>query len=140
MRGLLSLVALVAACAVPAAAQEKPKPEPAKPEAKAAEAPALAGRWAMSVDTPQGSRQVTMTLALEGKKLTGTLSSEMGDAPIAGEFADNKLSFSISMQTGNGDMQIGFSGAFKEDGSLAGTMDFGQGAMNWTAQKIKEKL
>ena len=140
MTRLITVLTVLGLATAPALAQQaaQAKPEP-KPEAKA-EAPVLAGRWAMSIETGQGVRQATMTIALEGKKVTGTISSEMGEAPIAGEFADNKFTFTLNMQTGNGDMQIGFTGAFKDDGSLAGTMDYGQGAMNWTAQRIKEKL
>jgi hypothetical protein len=135
-----AIAALVAAISTPLVAQQAP-PAPAKPDAKtdAKPAPALPGKWAMSVDTPNGGRQVTMTLALEGKKVTGTLVSDEGETALAGEYVDNKLSFAITMEANGSSLQIGFTGAFKDDGSLAGTMDFGQGAMNWTAQRMKEK-
>lgn len=43
------------------------------------------------------------------------------------------------MQGGGGEMSLTFSGAFKEDGTLAGTLDFGQGALNWRAERVKDK-
>lgn len=135
------MAATVALAALPLAAQQTSKPDPAKPEPKteAKEAPTPAGKWSMSITTDQGDRQATLDIKLEGKKVTGSLASEMGEAPIAGEFAEGKLVFSMTMQTGNGDFQIGFTGGLKEDGTLAGTLDFGQGALNWTAARIKEK-
>ena len=45
--------------------------------------------------------------------------------------------FWLSMSGGGGDFSITFQGAMKEDGSLAGTFDFGQGAMAWKATRAK---
>ena len=131
-RVLIVIAALVAA--LPLSAQQSARPDPAKPAAPAAPSPV--GKWAMSIDGPQGSR---LDLKLDGRKLTGTVASDMGETTLAGEFADGKLSFSITMQSSGGDVKIGFSGAFKDDGSLAGTLDYGQGAVNWIAARMKEK-
>ena len=136
----LGLVVLVALVSIPAAAQQPP-PSQTKPDPKTdtKPAPTLPGKWAMVVDTTQGTRQATLTIALDGKKVTGTLASDQGEMPITGEFADNKLTFTGSMSGNGTEIVLGFTGGFKDDGSLAGTLDFGQGAMNWTAQRIKEK-
>ena len=140
--GLIVIAAWVVS--VPVLAQQSANPDPAKPAPKteAKDAPVLPGRWSMAISTEQGSRQATMDLKVDAKdarKVTGTIASDMGEAPLAGEFADGKLSFSMTMQSSGGEMQLYFSGAFKDDGSLAGTLDFGQGALNWTATRIKEK-
>ncbi len=78
-----------------------------------------------------------LELKLDGKKVTGTIVGPQGESTgLEGEFADGKLTFSISP---DGNMQIAFAGAFKEDGSLAGTIDFGQGPFPWTATRVKDK-
>ena len=135
------ILALLVATALPSGAQhagqqqaDPPKQEK-KPEAKPPAS--VAGKWNMSLDTPQGAMPATLDLKLEGKKVTGTLSGPQGDIALEGEFADGKLSFSITFQGGGGEMQITFNSALKEDGTLVGTFDFGQGQMNWKAERAK---
>jgi hypothetical protein len=134
-------LALLVTGAVPASAQQQtPPPPPAQEKPADAKAPAsIAGKWDMTAETPQGTTPVTLVMKLDGKKVTGTMSGPQGEIPLEGEFADGKLSMTITIQGGSGDMSITFTGALKEDGTLAGTFDFGQGAMNWKAQRAKEK-
>ena len=115
--------------APPSAAQEKP----ADPKA----AISIAGKWDMTAETPQGTTPVTLVMKLDGKKMTGTMTGPQGEIPVEGEYADGKLSWSITIQGGSGDLNVAFAGAMKEDGTLAGTFDFGQGAMNWKATRAK---
>jgi hypothetical protein len=106
---------------------------------KTEKAPAsVAGNWNMSVNGPQGPMSVTMALAQEGKKLTGTLSSQMGETTLEGEFADGKISFWIVFDAGGGSSQIAFAGVLKEDGTLEGTLSGQMGDMNWTAERVKQ--
>ena len=97
----------------------------------------VAGNWNMSVNGPQGPMSVSMVLAQDGKKLTGSLSSQMGETQLEGEFADGKISFWISFQGSSGSMQIAFAGVLKEDGTLEGTLSGQMGDMNWTAERAK---
>jgi len=120
---------------------EKPTPD-AKADAKPA--PTVAGKWNVSIDMQGNVMNSGLEIKLDGKKVTGTISGPQGDLqPILGEFADGKLTFSLTVDGQNGPMQIGFAGALKENGTLAGTMDFGaagQGMqVNWTAERIKDK-
>ncbi len=64
----------------------------------------------------------------------------MGTAAIEGEFVDGKLSFAISFDSQNGPLQVAFSGALKDDGTLAGTLSFGEGMddMTWHAERVKD--
>ena len=141
MKTLMSTFALLAFTAVTIAAQAggQSAPPQSKPEQKgeAKAAPSPAGKWNVSVQTQQGEMASTLDMKLDGKKVTGTMASQMGETPIAGEFADGKLKFSITVQTNNGGIDVVFNGAFKDDGSLAGTMDYGQGPANWTATRVK---
>ena len=152
-----SLLALALVAALPVAAlqaqatqgqtqqgqsQAKPEPKPeAKPDAKADAAPTVAGKWNMNVESPNGSMQSGLEIAIDAKdakKVTGMLSSQMGEAPLEGEIAaDGKLTFWITMNAGGNNMSITFVGTIQKDGSLAGTLDFGQGEIPWTATRVK---
>jgi hypothetical protein len=129
------LLSVVFAGAIVAAQQTAP-PTQAKPEEKK-EAPAIAGKWNVSVETPGGNRDSVLDMKVDGKKVTGTLASEMGETPIAGEYVDGKLTFTMSFDGGGQQITLTFVGAPKADGSLAGSIDFQGTAMNWTAVRAK---
>ena len=116
-------------------AQAQP-PAQAKPEAKP-EASPFAGKWNVNVQNPNGAIDSTMELKVDGKKVTGTLQSQMGEAKLEGEIADAKLTFWFSMDANGQTLNITFVGTAQKDGSLAGTLSFGQGDLNWTATKAK---
>ena len=111
-----------------------PKPEEKKTEAKA---PSVAGKWNMVTQTDQGTTQATIDVKLDGKKVTGTISSQMGDAPIAGEWADGTLTFSMTMNGGGGAMEFWFTAKLKDNDNMAGEIDFGQGKLTFTATRAK---
>ncbi len=100
----------------------------------------VAGNWNMSVNGPQGPMAISMALTQDGRKLTGNLSSQMGDTGLEGEFADGKISFVISFQGNSGATQISFVGMLKEDGTLEGTLSGEMGDMTWTAERVKTHL
>jgi hypothetical protein len=140
--GLALFVVTAAAAAQTSSGQQTPPtpPAPAAAAAKPADAKApesIAGKWDMSAETPQGTTAVTLVIKLDGKKVTGTMASQQGETPLEGEFADGKLKWSIVFQGGGGEMNILFNGALKDDGTLAGTFDFGQGEMKWSATRSK---
>ena len=110
---------------------QSPKPEP-KPDPKN-----IAGKWDVTVESDQGAMQVALDMKLDGKKVTGTITSPQGTSPVEGEYADGKLNFSLSFDSPNGTVQVSFAGTMKDDGSLAGTLDFGQGQIPWHAVRSK---
>lgn len=111
----------------PPAEQKAPKPDTST----------VAGKWDMWVVTDQGSMGSTLDLKLEGKTVTGTITSERGTAPLEGEFAEGKLQFWMTMDGGGGSMTLNFAGAMKEDGSMAGTIDIQGYQLQWTATRAK---
>ena len=131
----LVLLSVVLTSAVIAAQQAAP-PTQAKPEEKK-EAPSIAGKWNVNVTTPNGDNGSTMDIKVDGKKVTGTLASQMGEVPVLGEYVDGKLTFAITIDAGGQQIELVFVGAPKADGSLAGTIDFQGTAMNWTAVRAK---
>jgi hypothetical protein len=146
MKTLATLLAVLLVAVVPLAAQQtgqagQQQAEPPKTEEKKPAEPATpAGKWNMVTSTSQGTLASTLEIKLDARKVTGTLSSERGTSSIEGEFAEGKLEFGLTMQVNGEAFTIWFSGAMKEDGSLAGTMDYGQGNVPWTATRVKEKF
>jgi hypothetical protein len=126
-------------------AQTPTKPDPkteAKPDAaKAVTAASLAGKWNVNIDNPSGAMQVAIELKSDpkdAKKITGTISSQMGDANLEGEVVDGKLAFHFTMNANGTDLPVSFAGTPQKDGSLAGTLEYGQGPVNWTATREKK--
>jgi hypothetical protein len=141
-RHLISAV-IVAAAALPvmagAQAQGPGKPPEPKP-APAGEKPAaagVAGKWNVTIEYQGQQRQSALELKVEGTKVTGTINSELGEAQLAGEYVDGKLKFGFTMDANGTPLQVGFVGTMQKDGSLAGTLDFGQGEIPWTAVRAK---
>ena len=109
----------------------------AKPEAKPEAAPGLAGKWNVTVQTPNGNVDSGLDLKIEEKKVSGIITSQMGEAKIEGELVDGKLTFWFTMDANGQSINITFVGTQQKDGSLAGTFNFGQGEMTWTAVRAK---
>jgi hypothetical protein len=127
--------------AVPSAearqAQAQP-PTQAKPEAKPdATASPFAGKWNVSIQSPNGASEATLDLKVDGKKVAGSIQSQAGEAKLEGEVADAKMTFSFSIDMNGQALNITMIGTSQKDGSLAGTLTFGQGEMSWTATKAK---
>ncbi len=103
----------------------------------AAEAVVAAGRWALTMNTPQGSMESTLTLQQNGSSLTGVIASQMGSMDISqGTITGNRFSFTISFDTANGSMVITFSGIIQGT-RMTGTMNTGQmGTMDFVGTKL----
>ena len=56
------------------------------------------GTWNVTLDTPMGAQQMTLTIATNGNELTGKLSSPQGEMEIANGTVDgNNLSWVVSI-------------------------------------------
>jgi hypothetical protein len=132
---LVALCLALPASAYQAAGQQQAEPPPT--EEKAPEPTSVAGKWTVVTSTDQGTMTSILDIKLTEQKVSGSIASDMGTAPIEGEWADGKLGFALTMETSNGPMQLWFAATMKEDGSLAGTIDFGQGTLPWTATRVK---
>ena len=125
--------------------KQDPKPE-TKPEAKVetkAPTPAsLADNWAVSIDANGQTMEAALVLKADAKepakKVGGSITSPQGAAEIEGEIVAGKLTFWFTMNAGGGDLNVTFNGTVQKDGSLAGTLSFGQGDLNWTAVRVKK--
>jgi hypothetical protein len=138
---LTTAVLLVAGLSAGSHAAAPPAQDPQAPPApKPAAAPTtIAGKWNVTVDTGQGDMASVLEIKLDGKKVSGTLTGQQGELPIDGEFADNKLTFSIAFDTPNGSIGVTFTCTLKDE-VFTGTADAGQmGQFPVRAERVKDK-
>lgn len=132
---VLLAIAFVGQAAV-AGAQEPPPPT--TPEQKPEQASAtVEGNWTMSLDGPQGPMQIALVLKQEGTKITGSMTSQMGETSLEGTYEGGKLAFGIYFEGPNGAMEIYFAAELKEDGTLAGSLSGPMGDLPWVAERVK---
>jgi hypothetical protein len=111
-----------------AVAQEKPKPA----------ADPITGVWEGTVELPDGAMPFTMTLKLEGAKVTGEVGSVQGAAPITeGAWVDGKLTIAFTYVDGAAVQMTGVAA----NGALSGSLSYGGGQMvaTWAAKKKIDK-
>jgi hypothetical protein len=71
----------------------------------------IAGTWKASVETPNGNFESTFTFKVEGGKLTGTVKSQMGEAPISeGKIDGDKISFALDREFNGQSFKITYTG------------------------------
>lgn len=136
MKKTLIMLASTILCAVAVSAQQAPPQTPPAAPAKA-DAVTIAGNWNLQLDAGQGPMDIAATMKLDGKKVTGMLSSQMGDVALEGEFADGKVTFGISFDAGGGAMSIMFIGTMKDNDTVTGTMSGPMGEVPWVGKRVK---
>ena len=94
----------------------------------------VAGNWALSFNTPNGTRESSAVFKVDGETLTGTLTSEMGEMPLKGKTKGNTFAITLDVQTQNGTLSINISGEVDGD-TLKGVLDFGQGTGEFTGKR-----
>ena len=105
---------------------EGAEPEPAAVSTNGAAAPASpAGTWNMKLESPRGTREGTLELAVDGSSLSGTWTGERGTQQFAGGTVEGpSLSWEIQMSGPMGQMSLRFSGLLA-DGAISGEVEFG---------------
>jgi hypothetical protein len=93
---------------------------------------AISGAWDAALITDDVTRQMTLTLKLEGNKVTGSFeSSHLGSGAINnGSWVNNKLT--ISVETSHAPLTL--TGAL-QNGKLVGEWDAGHMQGKWEAKK-----
>jgi hypothetical protein len=127
-----ALACLVVVSAPAAYAQDAPKPD-----AKPADVN-VTGVWDMSVETPNGTIDNVATLKQEGEKLTGTLSSQMGEIAMEGTVVGNEIKWVLNIDMGGQQVAIAFAGKIEGE-TMAGVFEMGgMGTAGWSAKKRKQ--
>lgn len=117
MRYVLGMLAVLLALSSPAAAADA----------------AVAGVWAVTITTPMGDFATTLTLAVDGKKVTGTDKNDMGEQTVDdGKVEGNVVTFKETSSFGE------FTYTCKVDGdTMAIEIASGFGPMQATAKRSK---
>jgi len=111
---LLPLVAVMTLMTHPVAAQSK-----------AAQAKTIAGTWNATVTLPNGGGTPTLTFALKGDSVSGSVTRQSGESfPLKGTMKGQDLTYSYSIQADGQPILVTVKAKVVGD-SLSGTMDFG---------------
>ena len=92
------------------------------------------GSYEMSMQGRQGAMTQTLTLKTDGNKLSGSIKGQRGEAPLEGTVDGNKITFTVTRQTPNGEMKQTFNGTVDGD-NIKGTVQMGENSRDWTAKK-----
>ena len=95
----------------------------------------ITGTWTLIVETPGGTRQSTVEFRQDGKNLTGTMRSRIGETPLTGSADGDQVSFSVMRERNGQQFKIDYS-AKVEDTKMTGTIKLGDnGDIPFTAAK-----
>lgn len=102
--------------------------------AAASGADPLTGDWNAVMDVAGNQRAFTISMKLDGEKVTGQIGSEQGSVPLDGGWANGTLTLSVSLPNGAFTM----TGTFDE-AKLVGTFSFGDAQFTggWAAERRK---
>jgi hypothetical protein len=97
----------------------------------------LTGTWSVTIDSPMGSREATMTLRQEGGKVTGTLKSEMGEMTVGdGSLSGRTLLLPLKLNFGDRSINLDLEGEVSADGNTVGGSASGPfGNFDWKATR-----
>jgi hypothetical protein len=103
-----------------------------------AQGKSVAGIWNASVTTPNGGGNPTLTFAVKGDSVTGTVKRPTGEViPLRGTIKGSDLTYTYTISSNGQQVPVTVKAKIKGD-SLSGTMDFA-GAMQGqiTAKRAK---
>ncbi|MCJ7681670.1 MAG: amidohydrolase family protein, partial [Candidatus Aminicenantes bacterium] len=97
----------------------------APPKKKAEESPAavnITGKWSVQVAAPSGDMAMTAEFKQDGRQVTGSLTSDMGQWTLTGQLDGSNLTFTVTADIMGQSMELEFSGKAAPDtieGSIA---------------------
>ena len=93
----------------------------------------VVGTWTMTVkgSAAHGDMTASLTLAQDGKKVSGTLAAHGNEHKVEGEFVDGALTLATVGDDSQHQMQL--NAKLKEDQTLEGYLSGPAGDMRWTA-------
>lgn len=88
----------------------------------------VAGAWDLTLSTPQGENTVNVTFKQDGDKLTGTLSSPMGEVALTGTATAGNLKATANMDVQGMALEMAFTGKVAGDtiDGMVKVGDFGE--------------
>jgi hypothetical protein len=128
IRSRLTVLALAASIVMAGSALAQPAPTPP---------PSVAGDWDVTVQSPQGTNTVLVTLKQDGEKLEGLFKSPLGELPFSGTLVGNEMTFNFSFPVDGQPLAITMTGKVDGD-AITGKADFGGFAEgDWSATRAK---
>ena len=98
---------------------------PVAAQSKAAQAKSIAGTWNATVTLPNGGGSPTLTFAVKGDSISGTVKRPSGESfPLRGSIKGKDLTYSYSIPAEGQQVLVTVKATVIGD-SLSGTMDFG---------------
>jgi hypothetical protein len=99
------------------------------------------GKWTATVESPRGTQTITFTFAVDGAKLTGTVTTPRGDMPISdGNIDGVNLSFATVMSRDGNEFKLLYTGKIDGD-TIKFTRKFGAAGdrppQEFTATRVK---
>lgn len=97
-------------------------------------AQSVSGVWDLAINGPQGPIAATATLKQDGEKVTGSIDTPQGTAEMTGTLKGKALSLAFTVPGPNGNLDIKVNGEV-DGASIKGIIDFGMGMADFTAKK-----
>ena len=95
----------------------------------------VAGDWDVTVQSPQGTTTVVVTLKQDGEKLDGVFKSPLGELPFSGTLTGNEMKFNFMFPVDGQPLAITMTGKVEGD-AITGKADFGGFAEgDWSAKR-----
>ena len=113
-------------------------PAAAPAPAAAARAGLAGGQWDVTFKTPQGDFPASVALTEDSGKLTGTISSQLGEVAVTGTLTGKTLKLDFTMTTPQGTLPVSMTGDIDADSVPNGKADVtGMGMMDWSGTRKK---
>jgi autotransporter translocation and assembly factor TamB len=96
----------------------------------------VTGTWAMTVESPMGTGNPTLTLVQKGEEVTGTYKGQLGEAKLAGTLKGNDLNVSYDIDAQGMQLKITYKGTV-DGNAMTGKVvygDQGEGTFKGTKQ------
>jgi hypothetical protein len=94
----------------------------------------VSGDWTLTINGPQGIIDTEATFTQDGEKVTGTMTSPMGEVSVAGTVNGSTVAFEFNVVTPNGPIDVKMT-AEVTGADMKGTLDFGMGTADFTGKK-----
>jgi hypothetical protein len=98
--------------------------------------PTVAGTWTMSVKSPHGDVPMTLTLAQDGRNVTGIFNPHGEEVQVAGEFVNGALTLATAESAA---FRVTLEAQLKDQDTLDGYLSSDRGDMPWRAERVKDK-
>ena len=99
----------------------------------------LGGMWTLTIQSDQGDQPLPITIVQDGESLTASGEvPQFGPIEMKGTLDGSDVLFEWDLYIEGTELNIVFTGAIAEDGTISGTADFGGfGEGGWSAKRVE---